>query len=426
MPATCKHHRCLQTRAIPTPGRCGRGGGTGRFGPTAFGLPARAFRVDVGPTLDARLTSNALPSQVTFNLHRQTDSDMAAPLKSLIDTGTKLYLDSVDPSEVDINLRYGAVGATSNPAIISSIVASGNLDDQIEQMLADGKDDSDIAWALTDRLVTDAETKFADIHASTNGNAGWVSFELDPLIEDPSLNMDIDQRVQTYIDLGKRWSDGHVNRMIKVPATEAGLRALEPLAAAGVTLNVTLIFTDQQYRSAREAIWRGVDGKVDPAKTKSVYSIFISRIDVYTQKQLQLSDRAQGMVGIVNAKRIWQENQLFWADKHLPLQQELIFASTGTKDPNDPPWKYVQALAGSDIQTNPPETNAAVAESDLTFHRTVDDMPDADVLSEIDSAVDMNAMHDVLMAEGIEKFVKPQRALLDLIAKKRSELASAS
>jgi transaldolase len=82
----------------------------------------------------------------------------------------------------------------------------------------------------------------------------------------------------------------------------------------------------------------------------------------------------------------------------------------------------VQALAGSDIQTNPPETNAAVAESDLTFSRTVDQMPDKKVLDEIDRSVDSIKMHEYLMAEGVDKFVKPQRALIALIAKKRQEL----
>ena len=74
---------------------------------------------------------------------------------------------------------------------------------------------------------------------------------------------------------------------------------------------------------------------------------------------------AQGMTGIVNAKRIWQLNQKFWADKKLPLKQEMIFASTGTKKPEDPAWKYVEAFAGSDIETNPPATNDAVLKSDL-------------------------------------------------------------
>ena len=182
---------------------------------------------------------------------------MSNPLQSLVDTGTKLYLDSVEPSLVDQNLAWGAVGATSNPAIISSIVKAGGLDATIEKLIADGHDDEAVAWALTDNLVSDAEKKFLPIYEKTSGNAGWVSFELDPLLEDPDLAMTNQQRVDAYIELGKKWASGHPNRMIKVPASEAGLGALEEMAAAGITLNVTLIFTADQYEQARDAIWRG-------------------------------------------------------------------------------------------------------------------------------------------------------------------------
>ncbi len=349
---------------------------------------------------------------------------MSDSLKSLIATGTKLYLDSVEPSEVDQNLAWGAVGATSNPAIISGIVKAGGLDHQIESLLAAGNDDLAVAWALTDQLVSDAERKFQSIHADSGGNTGWVSFELDPLLEDPTLELSHEQRVEQYVESGKKWSQGHSNRMIKVPASEAGLSALEELAAAGVTLNVTLIFTDDQYLRAREAVWRGAQRRGDLSAFKSVYSIFISRIDVFTQKHVaSLSDDAQGQVGILNAKRIWQDNRQFWADKPLPLDQELIFASTGTKDPSDLPWKYVQALAGSDIQTNPPATNDAIAASDVVFTRTVDQLPDDSVIQEIDQKVDVAQMHQVLMEEGVAKFVQPQRALLSLIAEKRQQLS---
>ncbi len=351
---------------------------------------------------------------------------MPNPLQSLIDTGTKLYLDSVEPSEVDKNLAWGAVGATSNPAIISGIVEAGGLDGQIESLLAAGHDDDAVAWALTDQLVSDAEKKFQAIHERTGGNAGWVSFELDPLLEDPTLGLSDDQRIEHYITLGKQWSAGHTNRMIKVPATEAGLGAVEELAAAGVTLNVTLIFTTDQYLRARDAMWRGAQRRSDLSSFKSVYSIFISRIDVYSEQAVpELSDDAQGLVGILNAKRVWQLNQKFWADKDLPLEQELIFASTGTKDPRDPPWKYVQALAGSDIQTNPPATNDAIAGSEIVFTRTVDQFPADSIQQEIDAKVDTAAMHRVLMEEGVAKFVKPQRALLSLIAEKRKQLSPA-
>ncbi len=104
---------------------------------------------------------------------------------------------------------------------------------------------------------------------------------------------------------------------------------------------------------------------------------------------------------------------------------ELIFASTGTKDPNQKPWKYVEALAGSDIQTNPPETNEAVSSSGVEFKSTVADMPSASIQQDIDAKVDVAAMRRQLMAEGVDKFVKPQRALLELIAEKRKELSPA-
>ena len=349
---------------------------------------------------------------------------MADALRTLIESGTKLFLDSVDPPEVDKNLAHGAVGATSNPAIIAGIVKKGALDDQIESLLAAGLDDDAVAWELTDHLVSDAEQKFLKIHQETGGNAGWVSFELDPLLEDPQRKRPLEETIARYVELGRRWSAGHPNRMIKVPATEAGLGALEELAAAGVTLNVTLMFTADQYRRAREAIWRGAERAGNPSHFKSVYSIFVSRIDVYTAKHLpDLSEQAQGMVGILNAKRLWRENQEFWADKPLPLQQELIFASLGTKNPDDPPWKYVDALAGSDIQTNPPETNEAVAASGREFTRKVDQLPPQEVQDEIDQKLDVADMHRALMEEGVDKFVQPQLALLNLIAEKRKQLS---
>jgi len=351
---------------------------------------------------------------------------MSDSIRSLINTGTKLYLDSVEPSLVDQNLDWGAVGATSNPAIISAIVKAGGLDSKIEELLAEGQDDDSIAWMLTDLLVSDAERKLIPVYESTGGNAGYVSFELDPLLEDPQLALSDGERTAKYVELGCRWSEGKANRMIKVPATDAGLAALEELAAAGVTLNVTLIFTDDQYMRARDAIWRGAARRGDLATFKSVYSIFISRIDVYTKAAVpELSAAAQGRVGILNAKRIWRMNREYWADQGLPLEQELIFASTGTKDPSEQPWKYVAALAGSDIQTNPPETNQAVAESGLNFERTVNQLPPTAVQDEIDAKVDLQAMHRQLMEEGIEKFVKPQRALIELIAEKRKQLSPA-
>ncbi|WP_442481832.1 transaldolase family protein [Aeoliella sp. SH292] len=350
---------------------------------------------------------------------------MTSPLKSLIACGTKLWLDSVDPDLVTKNRQMGATGATSNPIIISDLVKSGKFDQQLTRLLASGSaSDNEIAWLLTDQMVTSAERVFAPVWQATSGNDGYVSFELDPLLEDPQRDLSHTDRVEQYVELGKRWSSEHRNRMIKVPATPAGLDAVGPLAAAGVPLNVTLIFSQRQYQQARDAVWRGAQKRQSLASFKSVYSIFISRVDVYTEKHVPtLSPAAQGQVGIVNAKRLWADNHDFWASKGVPLDQEIVFASTGSKKPEDPPWKYVAALAGSDIQTNPPATNDAVEASGLTFTRTVDKLPPAEVLAEIDQKVDMEHLEKTLMDEGIAKFADPQHALLALLASKRRELA---
>jgi transaldolase len=274
--------------------------------------------------------------------------------------------------------------------------------------------------------VGQAQEVFLPIWEQTRGDDGYVSFEVDPLLEDPQWNLSVEERTRRYLELGQQWSRGQRNRMIKVPATPAGLEALEELCAAGVTINVTLIFSERQYRLAREAIWRGAQRRDTRDHFKSVYSIFVSRLDVYADKHLSsLSRLAQGMVGIINAKRLWQLNQEFWADKGLPLKQEIIFASTGTKKPSDLPIKYVEAFAGSDIETNPPATNQAVQASGHAFTRQVDRLPPAAVLDEIDRLVDMHKLEETLMEEGIKKFADPQKALLALIAQKRKTLGTA-
>jgi len=349
---------------------------------------------------------------------------MSQPLQALIACGTKLWLDSIDPELVASNRAWGATGATSNPIIIANLIQTGRFDRDLDRLIAEGKTDDQIAWALTDQLVRAAQQVFHPAWKETKGNDGYVSFELDPLLEDVERNLPHAQRVAAYVELGKRWAEGHDNRMIKVPATPAGLDALEPLAAAGITLNVTLLFTLRQYRAARDAVWRGAQKRSSLAGFKSVYSIFVSRLDVYTLKAVpQLSPAAQGQVGIVNAKRTWAENQQFWGDKKLPLAQEIVFASTGTKRPEDPAWKYVEAFAGSDIETNPPETNDAYAKSGRTPTRQVDKLPPADVLAEIDREVDMAKLEATLMSEGVKKFADPQKELLKLIASKRAALA---
>jgi transaldolase len=349
---------------------------------------------------------------------------MPSPLQSLIASGTKLWLDSIDPDLVARNRALGATGATSNPIIIADLIKTGRFDQQLTALLREGHNDNDLAWQMTDQLVRQAQKVFEPVWQATKGDDGYVSFELEPLLEDPANTQSLEERSREYVRLGKKWSQGHTNRMIKIPATPAGLAAIEDLAAAGVTLNVTLVFTPRQYTAARDAMWRGAQKHGQLERFKSVYSIFVSRVDVYTEQHVaQLSPAAQGQVGIVNAKRIWEMNRRFWADKKLPLRQEIIFASTGTKKKSDPAWKYVEAFAGSDIETNPPATNDAVEASGRTFTRQVDQLPPQEVLAEIERLVSLQHLEEVLMSEGTKKFADPQKALLALIAQKRQALA---
>jgi transaldolase len=146
---------------------------------------------------------------------------MATPLESLVASGTKLWLDSVDPDEVTRNRAFGASGATSNPIIVSDIIKTGRFDERMAKLIRDGVDDEGIAWQLTDYLVRHAQEVFFPSWEKTKGDDGYVSFELDPLLEDPQRNMPVAERTKRYIELGKKWFSGHKNRMIKVPATPA-------------------------------------------------------------------------------------------------------------------------------------------------------------------------------------------------------------
>lgn len=345
------------------------------------------------------------------------------PLQSIVAAGTKLWLDSVDPTEIKKNREFGATGATSNPIIIADLLKTGRFDSDIAGFANQGHDDETIAWAMTDKLVQAAQDVFKPVWDETKGDDGWVSFELDPLLEDTGKNLPTLERTMRYMDLAWRWSSGHTNRMIKVPATPGGLGALEELVAHGVAVNVTLIFSESQYRAARNACYKGALRARNKNAVKTVYSIFVSRVDVYTeQHNASLIPEAQGQVGIVNAKRIWKLNKDFWADKGFPRKQEMIFASTGTKKKTDDAWKYVESFAGSDIETNPPATNDAVQASGRTISKNIDKLPAAAVLADIDAKVNIGHLEETLMREGLAKFADPHKALIKLIGEKRAAL----
>ena len=131
---------------------------------------------------------------------------MVTPLQSLIASGTKVWLDSVDPDAVARNRAWGVTGATSNPIIISDLIKTGQFDESLARFVQEGLSNEDIAWQLTDLLVRQAQQVFFPPWEGTSGDDGYVSFELDPLLEDPDRNMPVAERTRHYISLGKKWS----------------------------------------------------------------------------------------------------------------------------------------------------------------------------------------------------------------------------
>src|SRR5215218_6548293 len=131
------------------------------------------------------------------------------PLQSVVASGTKLWLDSVDPDEIAKNRGFGATGATSNPIIITDLIKTGRFDKDIKAFADAGLDDEGIAWAVTDKLVKAAQAVFEPVWESTAGDDGWVSFELDPLLEDVERNVPVADRTKAYIALGKKWAAGN-------------------------------------------------------------------------------------------------------------------------------------------------------------------------------------------------------------------------
>jgi transaldolase len=341
-------------------------------------------------------------------------------LTSLIQSGTKLWLDSVDPDLTELNRSQGVTGATSNPIIIADLIKSGRFQSLLNDLKSKHSNVNDLTWAMTDQLVSKAEAVFIPVFNQTKGDDGYVSFEVDPLLESADCKLSLKEKIATYENLATQWAKDHPNRMIKIPATEAGIAALEPLAAKGIPLNITLIFSKEQLKASQESVLRGMNKGQTHNALKSVYSVFVSRVDTYVDTHYpELSADAKALAGIVNAKWLLQDHQKFWKNHTTKLKQEIIFASTGTKKASDAPWKYVQALAGSDIQTNPPATNEAVRVSGLHFDAQIHQMPSDQILQELQSKIHWKKVCDDLMVDGLQKFAEPQKILLDTM---RSQL----
>ena len=353
--------------------------------------------------------------------------------RRLHDLGQSLWLDNIT-REILANgalARYIAelsvTGLTSNPTIFEHAIANGKLyDTPISDMARRGNSGEDLFLALALQDLTEAADLFRPVFDATGGVDGWVSLEVSPLLAD-----DTTKTIGAAASLHA--AAARPNLFIKIPGTPAGLPAIEASIFAGVPINVTLLFSREQYVAAAEAYMRGIERRIaagrDP-KVESVASLFVSRWDVAVNDQVPPRDHNR--LGIAIAMRTYKAYcDLLASPRWQRLaqagayRQRLLWASTGTKDPAASDTFYLEALAAPDtINTIPEKTPQAFADHGKVGAALPADGGNAEaVLDEFRrGGVDVDALAARLQREGADAFVKSWQALLSRIREKTEDL----
>jgi transaldolase len=327
-------------------------------------------------------------------------------------------------------------GVTSNPTIFQKAISTGTAyDAQIRDLLQETDDAKDIFFKLALDDIRAACDVLRPAFAASNGGDGFVSMEVEP---------DIAYDTEKSFEQAK-WIAAEVERpnlYVKIPATMAGLPAIEDATAHGIPINITLIFGLDRYKAVVEAYLRGLERLIasggDPSKVNSVASFFVSRVDSEADKRLEAAgkEKLQGKLAIANAKLAYQhfreefkgERWEYLASKGARVQRPL-WASTSTKNPAYRDVMYVEELIGPDtVNTMPLETIEAFQDHGKVRGDTVlDDIDGAKKLFKdlAKAGVDYDDVIDTLEAEGVQKFSASFHELLDGIRAKREALAAA-
>lgn len=353
----------------------------------------------------------------------------------LHDEGQSLWLDNITRGLLESGTlrRYidelSVTGLTSNPTIFDhAIKNSSDYDSKIAEGIRQGKSGEEIFFDLALDDLTRAADLFRPIYDRTNGVDGWVSLEVSPL-----LAYDTSATVAAARELHSRAN--RPNLFIKIPGTKEGLPAIEESIFAGVPINVTLLFSREQYLAAAEAFLRGIERRIEAGlnpNVGSVASLFISRWDVAVAGKVP--DRLRNQLGIAIAKRAYKAaDALLGSDRWRRIYnfgarpQRLLWASTGTKDPSASPLLYVNALAAPfTINTMPENTLKALSEQDEIGQLLSAVGGDCEeVLSDFArQGVEVDALASQLQSEGAEAFVKSWNDLLSVISSRGASLAS--
>jgi transaldolase len=355
----------------------------------------------------------------------------------LHDLGQSLWLDNITRNLLRTGMlrryidEFSITGLTSNPTIFDhAIKNSDDYDDAIKSKLAEGKSGEKLFFELALDDLAQAADLFRPVYDRTCGVDGWVSLEVSPL-----LAHDTKSTISEAKDLHAQARRPNV--FIKIPGTPEGLPAIEEAIFAGVPINVTLLFSEDQYLAAANAFMRGIERRIEAGlkpDVPSVASIFISRWDVAVTGKVPeaLNDR----LGIAIAKRTYKAylgllSSPRWMRAYNAgaRPQRLLWASTGTKDPKASDVLYVNTLAAPfTINTMPDGTLKALAEhGDVSTTLPMDGGNSEEELARFaDAKIDVHAMSRQLQDEGAKSFVKSWNDLLGVISSKSAVLKRAS
>ncbi len=358
-------------------------------------------------------------------------------LHELATLGQAIWFDYIQRSiltsgELQNLVDQGVRGVTSNPSIFEKAIAhSTDYDDDIRSLVKTGKSVEEIYETLAMDDIRHAADILRPLYDETSGLDGYVSLEVSPSLADDTEGTIADaRRLRTALN--------RPNIFIKVPATAAGIPAIETLISEGISINVTLIFSLEYYEAVMEAYLVGLEKLAvrggDVGRVASVASLFVSRVDVAVDPKLdQLkAQELLGKIAIANAKVIYARfRKVFSGERWEKLVsqgarvQRPLWASTGTKNPAYPDTMYVDGLIGSDtVNTAPPSTIEAFLDHGhvaLTIETGVDEAYRQ--LAHLEAlGIDLDAITQKLLDEGVSKFAKAFESLLASIADKRQRL----
>lgn len=338
----------------------------------------------------------------------------------------------VEGGDLQALIEKGVRGVTSNPAIFEKAIAgSEDYDADIQRLVGEGRSVAEIYETLAVADIQSAADLLRPVYDETDGRDGFVSLEVSPTLAHDTEG--------TIADAKRLFAAvGRPNLMIKIPATPAGIPAIEAVIASGINVNVTLIFSLAQYEAAAGAYIAGIEKLLQagrsPAGTASVASLFVSRVDVAVSAALAAMGRSdlRGHAAVDNAKLAYVRfREIFAGERWEKLAragarvQRPLWASTGTKDAADPETKYVDGLIGPDtVNTVPPKTLQAFLEHGRAA-RTVDtDVEGARTrLAELaELGIDLGSITRKLMDDGVAAFAKAFEALMSSVEGKKDRL----